>query len=341
LKDREGDWVFLTPIGNVVLTGSVSNEFEVDRVLFVDREKLPRIRKRLGLIDRISEVKKTTKAGFFDRADTYAVVKAKGKPAELETQCFRQVRDALSILALSQLGYAKRRIVGRIGPFGEHDITRVEDLFLNKSDSSQIVRARLTQDPRPLILDQGWKNFQKQVFFTDLMKILSGETQVAPNWRRDLRKASVLIGQSINSSDVPISFLSNMIALELLLTRQQDKLSDVLPKRAEAFLGWIGFWQSQDYERKINDAYGKRNRLVHAGEREIVSKRDLLFTDDLLLNLLANLTRMPHLFGSKEEIVEFAEKVEAEHKLGIRPKVQPDKLRFFSSKYTEQDFNEI
>lgn len=341
LKDRQGDWVFLTPIGNVVLTGAVGNEFQIDRVLFVDREKLPRIRKRLGLIDRVSEVKRTTRAGFFDRADTYAVVKVKGKPVELETDCFRQVKDALSILALSQLGYAKRRFVGRIGLFGEHDITRVENFFLNRRDSSKIMNSRLTQDPRHLILDQDWKNFQKQVFFTDLVKILSGKTRVAPNWRKDLKKASILVGQSVNSNDVATSFLWNMIALEMLLTQRQDKHTDALPKRAKAFLGWSGFWQSQDYERRIEDVYGKRNRLVHAGEREVISKRDLLFTDDLLLNLLANLVRLPRLFGSKEKIVGFTEKVEAEHKLGIKPKVQPEKLIYFSRKYTGKDFSEI
>lgn len=341
LKDKQGDWVFLTPVGNVILTGAVNNEFGIGRILFVDREKLPRIRKRLGLIDRVSEVKRTTKGGFFDRADTYAVLKVKGKPAELETECFRQVKDALSILALSQLGYAKRRFVGRISLFGEHDVTGVEDSFLNRSDSSKIINSRLTQDPRYLILDQDWKNFQKQVFFDDLMKILSGKTRVAPNWRRDLRRASVLAGQSVNSNDVATSFLWNMIVLEMLLTRQQDKHAEVLPKRAEAFLGWSGFWQSQDYERRIEDVYSKRNRLVHAGETEAIAKTDLLFTDDLLLNLFANLVRLPHSFGSKEKIVEFTEKVEAEHKLGIKPKVQPEKLIFFSRKYTEKDFVEI
>lgn len=341
LKDKQGDWVFLTPVGNVVLTGAVGNEFKIDRVLFVDRDKLPRIRKRLGLIDRVSEVKRTTRAGFFDRADTYAVVKVKGKPAELETECLRQVKDALSMLTLSQLGYAKRRFVGRIGLFGEHDTTRIENSFLNRSDSSKIVNSRLTQDPRHLILDQDWKNFQKQVFFTDLMKILSGKIRVAPNWRRDLRRASVLAGQSVNSSDVATSFLWNMIAVETLLTQQQDKHAEVLPKRAKAFLGWSGFWQSQDYERRIEDVYRKRNRLVHVGEREAIAKTDLLFTDDLLFNLYANLVRLPYLFGSKEKIVEFTEKAEAEHKLGIKPKVQPEKLIFFSRKYTEKDFIEI
>ena len=94
-------------------------------------------------------------------------------------------------------------------------------------------------------------------------------------------------------------------------------------------------------QKRINEVYEKRNMLVHQGAREIVTKGDLLFADDLLLNLFVNLVKFPTLFGSKEKIVEFAEKVEAEHKLGIKSKVQPNGLGFFSRRYTEKDLSDI
>lgn len=342
LQEKEGDWIFLTPVGNLVLTNSVNKEFKVDRVLFVDQKKLPRIRKRLGLNARVSEIKKSTAhTNFFEHANTYAVMRTKGRPVDLETECFRTIRDALSILALSQLGYSKRRFVGQLSLLGEHKVPSIEHFFLNKNDSSKLTKAQLTKNPSPLILDERWNKFQKQMFFTNLMKILSKERQVAPNWRKDLRKASILVGQSINSNDVSTSFLWNMIALELLLTKGGEKHFDILPKRAEAFLGWIGYWQTQNYEERIKEVYRKRSMLVHQGAREIVTKKDLLFTDDLLLNLFVNLVKFPTLFGSKEKIVEFAEKVEAEHKLGIKSKVQPNGLGFFSRKYTEKDLSDI
>lgn len=249
LQERKGDWIFLTPVGNLILTNSVNKEFKINRVLFVDQKKLPRIRKRLGLNARVSEIKKSTiHTDFFDRANTYAVMRTKGRPVDLETECFRTIRDALSILALSQLGYSKRRFTGQLSLLGEHEVPSVEHFFLNKNDSSKLTKAQLTKNPSPLILDERWNKFQKQMFFTNLMKILSKERHVAPNWREDLRKASTLVGQSINSNDVSTSFLWNMIALELLLAKSGDKHSDILPKRAEAFLGWIGFWQTQNYK---------------------------------------------------------------------------------------------
>jgi hypothetical protein len=138
-----------------------------------------------------------------------------------------------------------------------------------------------------------------------------------------------------------MSFLWNMIALETLLTKQTDKYTDALPKRVEAFLGWIGFWETENYEQRIREAYQKRCIFVHSGNNSTITKQDILFTDDLLLNLLYNITKFYRIFKSKNDIIEFADKVEAEHKLGIRSKVRPKKLMFISRKYSEKDLNEM
>ena len=51
-------WTFLVPIGNLVLTEAVGREFNVDRVTFVHRDRLPLVREKLGLGERVSELKK-------------------------------------------------------------------------------------------------------------------------------------------------------------------------------------------------------------------------------------------------------------------------------------------
>ncbi len=337
-----GDWIFITPVGNLVLTDAVNREFRVNDVLFIDGKKLSRIRRRLGISTTISELKKSPpEREFFESSQTFAIVKQSGKPTEIKNQFFRSVRDALAILALSQLGYAKRRSTGYIGLLGEHELTRVEYLFLNTSNAAKGGGSRLTRSPHVLRLDGLWKRYQQEMFFTKLLRILSGEIKVSRNWRDDLRRASILIGQGINSNDVPTSFLWNMIALELLLTRQGDKYPDALQKRSEAFLGWIGFWSTENYEERIEQLYQKRVRLVHYGDREAISKQDLLFSDDLLLNLLINIVNYSNIFTSKGKIVDFAERVEAEHKLGLKSKVRPKKLIFTSRRYTKQDLDEV
>lgn len=333
-----GDWIFVVPIGNLQLTDSVNNEFRINGVTFIHKEKLRRVRKRFGINKRISELREFHPHDrFFDTADTFAVVRRRGKPAELKTRCFRMVKDELSILAASQLGYAKRRFTKQVSLFGEHERGTAQHLFLTKDGPLMSQAWEVIGSPGALVLDSTWKHFQKKVFFFRLLKIIRKEVKVARNWRNDLTNAAILIGQSLNSNDVAFSFLWNMIAIELILTRQGDKYSDILPRRIEAFLGWVGGFSQQ----RIEDAYRKRSAFVHDGNRENITKEDLLFTDDLLLNLITNLVSYPRLFGSKDRVIDFSDKVEAEQKLGLKSKVRPKGLRFFSRLYTKEDYDEI
>jgi len=345
IQQRGGDWVFVTPIGNLFLTPEIGREVRVERVLFVHRDKLPRIRKRLGLPMTIGQMRESPPGSlfseFFTSADTFAVVRQRGKLREIEPICYRMVGDAISILALSQLGYARRRYANRIALFGEHIAGKTQRAFLNTRDAFSSFGGRLTSSPGPFALTGHWRNFHRQAFFLGLLKIINGDTKVSRSWRNDLKRAAIFAGRSINSNDVANSFLWNMIALELLLTQQGDKYSAALPTRIEAFLGWVGFWSSGSYEDRIWEIYQKRSALVHDGNLEDISKKDLLFTDDLLFNLLVNIVRFPKLFQSKGDVIDFAEKVEAEHRLGLKSKVRPKKLVYFSHRYTKEDLDEI
>lgn len=338
--ESHGDWVFITPIGNLVLTDAVNKEFKVDRVHFVSKEKLPRIRKRLGFFEPLSAVKNFDKS-FFESAETFAVVRWTGKPAEIRNQCFRLVRDELSIVALSQLGYKKRRFTGRIGVLGEHLPLVLRNVFLNTENPSKAGQSKAIQSPSPLVLDEHWKVYQREMYYTKLISILANKKTPDPQWHKALKRACVLAGESFNSNDVPSSFLWNMIALELLLKDNMEKYASQMPKMLEAFVGWIGFWDTENYEQRIEQVYKKRNKFVHEGDRESISKRDLLFTDDLLLNMLLNIVNLWPLFDTRTKVIEFARKVEAEHTLGIPSKVRPKKLTFVSRTYSKEDFDEI
>ena len=345
----DGDWVFITPVGNVVLTEDVNEEFRVDlrgqSVLFVSRAKLPRIRRRLGINVPVSSLRKSAGvkafADFFDTSETFAVVRQKGKPDEIEKPCFRLVRDAISILALSQLGYSFRRFSSHISLYGEHEPTRASHIFLNKNNTNKSMAGRITRGPTSLVLDARWQRFQQQAFFANLMRILSGATSVDSSWRKDLLRVALLVGQSNNSNDIPAAFLWNMVGLEVLLTKRGDSHSTVLPKRIEAFLGWVGFWNTDQYEQRIKDAYATRCALVHDGDKESIQRRDLLFSDDLLLNMLYNIVSFPKVFRSKEHVIHFADLVEAERMLGLKSRVRPKNLLFISRKYSEKDLDSI
>jgi hypothetical protein len=172
-----------------------------------------------------------------------------------------------------------------------------------------------------IVLDWRWKRFQDQVLFTNLCKILQRQTKVEDSWRDDLRRAALLVGESVSvgANDLLKSFIWNMAALETLLVKQdQEKTEDAVSTRAEALLRWllwgeiqdnggrkreVTVWEAEDYERWIQECLWKRNRFLHGGKRDGITEQHLAFTDFLLLNILANLVRFPKLFPSKDRVI--------------------------------------
>lgn len=337
--NEPGSWVYIAPVSGVTLTEAVNNEFHIQRVVFVSQSKLPRIRARLGIPQRISAFKRKDWVEFFGKFETFAVVQQTGDPEQAKTTSRKLVRDGLAILSTSQLGFSKRQS-GANPSIGESHGSASLEALINTKDQRKILEGKRLGKLQPLVLDWRWNNYHKKMFFYKLLDILNRKTMVEPPWRDDLKRAAILIGQSQCSSDLAQAFLWNMIVLDLLLMKQGDKY-DVFPKGIEAFLGWIGFWEVNGYTTKIKEVYRKRNALVHAGKRDEIAVEDLLFTDDLLLNLLINIVHHPELFSSKEHIIGFAAKVEAEHLLEITSIIRPKTLRFVAPLYSEKDLREI
>jgi len=120
-----------------------------------------------------------------------------------------------------------------------------------------------------------------------------------------------------------------MIALEMILTTdEKGEMLDVLPRRIGALLDWALPWEANNYKERIEGVYKKRNALLHRGRRDELTEEDVAFTDHLLENVLANIVRHPKLFDSKEALVEFCAKVEAERTLGRKPRVRPPTFMF-------------
>jgi len=340
IMNQDGSWCFFVPISGVVLTNDFKNEFHIQRVLLIEGKKILRVRKRLGLPKKISELQPLYKE-FFDKTKTFAVVRHTGKLDETKVICRKIISEELAILSASQLGYMKRRFGAHPSIHGAIHVGNVSEVIINSNDRRSVLGERLVGKSDNIVISNHWRNYQSNAFFEKLLKILNRKVKVDSEWREDLRRATVLIGQSQASSDLAQSFLWNMISLEALLTRQGDKYTDALPARLEAFLGWVGFWSQKDYPAKIQEVYKKRNSFVHDGNSQPITVEDVLFTDDLLLNLLTNIVHHIKLFTSKEAVVAFAEKLKAERLLKIKPRIRPRTLRFFSRTYTSRDLLDI
>jgi hypothetical protein len=348
LGDRNDDrerWTFIVPVENLVLTDAVSREFEMERVTFVHKDRLPYVRKKHGLGVPVSELKKRPGGtSFFEVAGAFAVVRHAGTREEVERRCLEMVREELHLLSVSRLGYSRRDRGKPAVPKGEDVHSSVSFLSVRGRDSAPFWNSAATSPRNSMVLDWHWKRFQDDVLFTNLCRILRGKTKVKENWRNDLRRAALLIGESVDANDLLKSFIWNIAALETLLLKQvQEKTEDALLRRAEALLGWVRWgevqdnegrkrrvsvWELEDFEGWIGNCVRERNRFLHGGKREGITEELLFFTDLLLLNILDNLVRFPKLFPSKDEAIAFSKKLEAERTLDVKPRVRPEGLRF-------------
>jgi hypothetical protein len=340
-QDRRS-WTFVAPIGNLVLGDAVNRELRVNRVSFVDRGKLPFVRRRLGFHRRISDIDRGKgNSSFFKKAATYAVLRHRGAPQQVEEACLKTIRDELAIVSLSYLVYAKRKHVSFPALLGRHNVRPVQFVIVNSDNPSGIAVGASVTSPQGILLNGRWALSQSARTFHKLTQILSRSISVDARWRSELQRASILIGEGLESEDRAMSFLKNMIALESLLTRRGDRVSNTLPIRARAFLGWVGLWEVENHEQRIEEIYKKRNALVHSGDKDGVKSEDLVFSDDLLFNLITNLVSFPELFRSKETIIRFSNKVAAEHQAGNTEEVRPKGLIYTRSRYRKEDLERL
>lgn len=345
IQDIHGSWTFILPVYNLRLTDVVKNEILVNRVTFITIKKLVRVRKKFGIRKKISELRtKSVSSDFLSNDEqVVAIVRHGGKPAEIQTIAIRLITEELEILCVSQLGHTKRRFNAYPSIYSGNN-SRLSFLCLNTGQDATLSSHQVAGKMGSLALDENWCQWQNRFFYFKLVKIIKKEIVVDPSWRDSLYRASRLIGQSITTNNLAQAFLLNMIAIELLLTRQGDKYTEVLPKRIEAFIGWVGYWHLDNYEEKIKDIYQKRCKYVHDGNDSNIEIKDLLFTDDILLNVMLNLVLHHKIFSSKEQIVNFSEKLEAEHILGIvgnKSKIRPKTFSFLAKSYDENDYKKI
>lgn len=251
-KNQKGLWLFVAPVSGLELSDAIGNEITIHKVTFVSKEKLPRIRKRLGFPMTIADLRKGGKQVFeslFNDTKTFAICQLGGVGAEKEREFVRIVRDEINILSLSQLGYGRRRSNASISLAHSKQSGSLMYFMIHSTNKTGVLAHKVSGKFMRLLLDENWKQHQKFSYFYELLKLIKGEFSVSDGWRRDIFNAALLAGQSQSSIDLPQAFLWNMIAIETLLTHQGDSYSSALPKRVEAFIGWSTDWSILNYQQ--------------------------------------------------------------------------------------------
>jgi hypothetical protein len=351
LQDKYDSWIFITPIDGLKLSEETNEEIKINRVTFVSKRKLPRIRKRLGIPVTIPKLEKVDfhkdkdsplrLKNFLTSSETYAVLPFKGNPKDKESDCIRIINDELNIISLSQLVWSTRRFNRRIKIKTSDKGSFYRKISINKRIKEFTLGFKRTDNPAPLVLEKNWFDFQKRFFFFDLIKIITGKITISKKWRTTLNRVAIFVGQSQNSNDIPSCFIWNIIALEMLLTNSEDKIVEALVQRAEYFLGWNEQWEKDNYELRIREIYKKRCDFIHEGDKKHITIKDLLFTDDLIFNILNNIVRCSNIIKDRKDIIDYSQKYEAEKLLKLKSKFRLGKFEIMRNHYTEEDYKRI
>ena len=340
ILQKNSFWLYITPIYHLEIGKALKGEISIGRVTFVEIKRLQLIRKRIGLPIVLSKIEnKFPGVNFFKESKTYAIITFKGQPEQKESECRTMVENAVNIISASQLGYCSRSNNSQFGLIMQRSF--IHRLFINKNIFEGHLNSSVESKVLPFQLEKRWLEFHKKFYFFDLVRVISTPNKMQIKWKDTIIKAAIMSGKSMQSRDLEYSFLWNMIIVEMLLTEQGDKYSESLPERAEAFIGWVGYWKENDIEETIKKLYTKRCQFVHDGNSQNITVEDVLFTDNLVFNLLYNILKHIDLFPSKKSVVDFSEKVKAEKLLGIKPRVQPKTLKFMNRISNDNELKRI
>ncbi|MBU3011126.1 hypothetical protein KO506_06910 [Polaribacter vadi] len=348
--DFNSNWITIVPIKGLWLTESINNEIKVGNVIFVTRNKLPRIRKRIGIkvpVSKLSEIGlnnptsfKERIKDFFKSSKTYAVLNFSGIPKENYNSNIRLIEDAINLISFSTLGYSTRKFNSKIDIKNSEYALNNRTLVIDKKNL-RLILGNKSKYPLPLELNERWKNFHNSFHFHKLLKIVNGEIKINRKWKNLLISVAKIVGKSLNSHDIPESFLKNVIALEMLLVNQDGKIKEKIIERSSYLLDWCDKWEKEKIEDKINDIYKKRCDYVHDGKYEDITKEDLIFTDDLIFNIYNNLLKNIDKISSKGKLIEFSDKYKCEKKLNLKSKFQFGKFQYTSKTYEKSEIENI
>lgn len=344
IVDEKGQWVFVIAVSGLSISKEIGEELTINKITFVSKDKLKRIRKRLNFPWTIKELKERFKdPTLLEESEVYAIGSFGGVGTEKEQEFLKFVKEELAILSLSQLGYGRRRSNAALHVSNGKRNGSLKYLAMNKTKLTSTRHFNRSGRFHTLELDKRWLSFHKKHFFFELLSLLknSDSTIISDNWKLDIKNAAILAGQSQSSTELEHAFLWNVIAIETLLAKQGDSYSSALPLRVEAFIGWTTAWSLNNFSEKIVDIYKKRSAFVHAGRIDSINLDDLLFTDKILLNVLHNILKHINLFKTKDDLIMFSRKVEAEHTLGIVGKTRPKTTTYIDVCYIDQDFKSL
>lgn len=301
----------------------------------ISKRKLARTRKKIGLLNKLSYYEKLDSKLLNVKTFAFAYFSTCDPDAALKE--FKDlVTDELAYLSASQIVTNTR--------CGNAHISSSEKQFnfssIITTNTSKLVgqtSSKIEGRIRSLNINKKYiKTQRERGFLFSFLKIVKGETNIEKAMIDSIKNAVIFNGKSHESTELYLSFLYNMIAIDSLLSSRSENHKVKISKAVEHFIGWSNMLDTS-YEKEIDNIYNLRADLVHDGKRDKIKVKNLLFTDDILRNILFNICNHPTIFASKNDLKEFLKKLDAEKTLGIKSKNLPKTFRVFKKYYTKSD----
>ena len=332
--------ILVLPVFNLTLTKKINKEIKIKNVTFIDRDKLVRTRKRFGFNHTFSEINKIfklSKIKILGSANTYALIKYKTDNSDL-SKPISLIKEAVYILASLQL--LNRSHVAKFGLFSNVIRPKQDQLLYNPNTNYMSISFKSTNN-RPYFFDDSLSLLKNHHFFPQLLKILNREIRINKKWQKDIERAAILAGKSIFSTDLSEAFLNNMIAIETLLTTNDDKHRIALKERLTALFHWYFSTDKTNWDTQIDRIYHLRCNMVHNGNIKEITTKDLLISDKILYNLLLNICISITKIDSKSKLIIISEKLKACETLNIPFKSGLNKGIFLNNRIDAKDIEKL
>ena len=328
--------IIVIPIFNLVLGKNIQKEIKIGDITFIEKNKLIRCRRRFGYDKPLSEIGKKFKNTNFEllkSSKTYAVLKYNIDPKVSVSEPMSKIREAIWILASEQFGH--RRNIKRFG-FPEYAKRHLSDSFLYNKITKRVNVSFKADNVIQHSIIRKWSDVRRYHFFPNALKIINGELPVHKDWKRDIKKAVILCGKSVFSSELSEAFLNNMIGLETLLTNNNGNHRDLMKNRLNAIFHWIG----ENWDDAIDEIYSLRCDMVHDGDTNGITTKHLLWSDYFLKNLLLNIVNATKVLKQKSDLVQLAKEYNASQILELEFK---SKLKgiIVSASFSQNDIEKI
>ena len=314
---KEGLYLYITPVSGVFMDASAKRGYRIDKVTLYSTQHFLRTRRYKFAYSKWR--KEAANCDAIKNSNVIATVSAGGDYDTVRRFAHRIIKEELSILSSSRLGYTGRDRRGVVGIRGCMDSYNTEDMLLGLTIGQMQSSIKRHAIDKIRITDEFLKMPDQFFPYRRLLWLIRGNGNIEDRWRRILRNVAILAGRSQNSIEIADAFLWNMIALEQLLLGENERSGhlDKLNSRCQSLFGYCPLLDRMGLGTALKRLYELRCALVHEGDREGVNLGHLITTDLFLSNVIGSLVFNSNRIPSKGAFIEFSQKAEARAILGM------------------------